>query len=215
MALLLRERRLERGDRALALRVRLLVLERCLDVRAAPARRVLRDLGDRHVLVALRRVRGARRRFGLRRGGLRLLRRSLRRGFGLRLLRCGLRRSLARAGPDRLDLDLRQARAEAGVLAIAGAALVLADADLVAERVADDARRHRRRRREIGLAFAADEQDARIERLALVGLQAVDEQPLALPDAVLLAADGDDRVAHVVENARPRPNAGAARAAAV
>ena len=38
-----------------------------------------------------------------------------------------------------------------------------------------------------------------VERLPLVELQAVDEQPLALPDAVLLAADGDDRVAHLVE----------------
>ena len=47
-----------------------------------------------------------------------------------------------------------------------------------------------------GAAVAADKKHARIERLPLVRLQVVDEQPLALLDAVLLAADGDDRVAH-------------------
>src|SRR5262245_27439675 len=68
---------------------------------------------------------GLRLRLRLRRG--RLLRRSLRlvlRGGGCLLLR---RRSLLRA--DRLDLDLRQLAAMAGVLAVAGAPAVLADAD--------------------------------------------------------------------------------------
>ena len=83
---------------------------------------------------------------------------------------------------------------------VAGATAVLADADLLAELVPDDARGHRRRRREIGRAVAADEQDARLDRRALVDAQAVDEQPLALLDAVLLAAETDDRVrAHGVE----------------
>ena len=85
---------------------------------------------------------------------------------------------------------------------VPGALLVLADPDLLAELVPDDARGHRRRRREIGRAVAADEQDARLEGLALVDLEAVDEQPLALVDAVLLTAETDDRVtAHGVENA--------------
>src|SRR3954451_4654233 len=121
------------------------------------------------------------------------LRRRLRLGLRLRLCR---RRGLARAGADRLDLDLRQARAEAGVLAVAGALLVLADPDLLAELVADDARRDGDRRREVGLAVAADEQHLRAERLALVGLEPVHQQPLALLDAVLLATESDDRVAH-------------------
>src|SRR5581483_4375186 len=119
------------------------------------------------------------------------------------------------AGADRLDLDLRQARAEAGVAPVAGAPFVLSAADLVAERVADHARRHRRRRRDVRLAVAPDEQDARVERLPLVGLQAVDEQPLALLDAVLLPADGDDRVAHSVENAEPARIGRAPRTGAV
>src|SRR5262249_22896544 len=97
---------------------------------------------------------------------------------------------------DGLDLDLRQARAKAVVPAIARAAAVLADPHLLAELVADDARRDGRRRRELGLAVAAGEKHLRVEGLALLGLQAVDEQPLALLDAVLLAPDGDDRVAH-------------------
>src|SRR5581483_3018998 len=173
--LLRRECGLERGDRALAVRVRLLVLERGLDVRPAPRRDVLLDLGDRHVLVALRRMRGARgrgrRRFRLRRGrrGLRL-RLLLLRG----LLRCGLLRT------DGLDLDPRQPAAMPVVTAVAGPLLVLPDADLLAQLVADDARGDRGRRREVGVAVAADEQDVRIERLPLVELQAVDEEPLAL-----------------------------------
>jgi hypothetical protein len=42
----------------------------------------------------------------------------------------------------------------------------------------------------------AAEQDVRLERLALVGLDAVHDEGLALADAVLLAAQTDDRVVH-------------------
>src|SRR6185437_3105246 len=111
------------------------------------------------------------------------------------------------ARADRLDLDLGEARAETRVLAVTGALLVLADPDLLAELVAHDARRDCDRGREVGLAVAADEQHLRSERLALVGLEPVHQQPLALMDAVLLATESDDRVAHSVENAgaeRPR-----------
>ena len=87
------------------------------------------------------------------------------------------------------------------MLAIAGALLVLADPELLAERVTDDARGHRRGRREVGVAVAAHEEHARLEGRTFVGLEPVHQQPLALADAVLLAADGDDRVAHIVENA--------------
>ena len=87
---------------------------------------------------------------------------------------------------------------------------VLADPDLLAEDVADNARRHLRPRRERPGAVAADEQHARLEGLALVRADAVDEQPLALADDVLLPAHGDDRVAvglrgHSVENAGVGP----------
>ena len=44
-------------------------------------------------------------------------------------------------------------------------------------------------------AVATEEQDARLEGLALVDLEAVDEQVLALADAVLLTAETDDCVA--------------------
>src|SRR5262249_45730891 len=138
------------------------------------------------------------------RRSLRLGRRGLRRRSlwlrlrgRLRLL--GLPRGL---GADRLDLDLGEAAPEAGMAPVPGSAAVLADPDLVAEPMADDERGDRRRRGEVGAAVAPDEQDLRREGLALVGLEAVDEQPLALADAVLLAADGDDRVAHVQEETR-------------
>jgi hypothetical protein len=42
---------------------------------------------------------------------------------------------------------------------------------------------------EVRLPVASDEQEVRVERLALVGLDPVHEQLLALVDAVLLAAD--------------------------
>src|SRR5207237_288954 len=82
----------------------------------------------------------------------------------------------------------RQPAAEAGVPLVARALPVLADLHLLAEHVVDDARRHRRRGREVGLAVAADKQDARLEGLPGLRLDAVHEEPLALLDAVLLAA---------------------------
>ena len=64
------------------------------------------------------------------------------------------------------------------------------------ELVADDRGRHLRVfGDELGRAVAADEQDVGVEGLALVPAEAVDEEPLALVDAVLLAAECDDRVA--------------------
>src|SRR5205823_3592940 len=66
-----------------------------------------------------------------------------------------------------------------------------------------------RGRREIRRAVAADQQDARLNSRTLVGAEAVDEQPLALSDAVLLAAQTDDRVgAHGVETRALRPRQG-------
>src|SRR4029079_13866941 len=110
---------------------------------------------------------------------------------------------------DRLDLDPGQLAAVAGVLLVAGPAAVLADPDLLAELVPDDAGCHRRGRREIRRAVAADEQDTRLESRALVRAQAVDEQPLSFGDAVLLAAETDDRVgAHGVETRAGRPRVG-------
>src|SRR5258708_1356343 len=194
MLLLRGERGLQHCDRALAVRVRALVLERGLEIRAPPAGRRLGDLRDRQLVVVLRGMRRARgRRCGrlyLRGGGLRG-RLRLRRRLGL--LRWG---SLLRGAADRLDLDLRQAAAVAVVLPVARALLVLADPDLLAELMAEHAGRHGRRRREVGRPVAADQEDARREGLALTRRELVDEQPLALSDAVLLTADGDDRVAH-------------------
>src|SRR4051794_28353756 len=177
-----------------------LVLERGLDVRAAPVGDALGDLRDGHVLVALRRMRLARRRLGGRGGGRRL-------GSGLRgggrLVGGGLRSSAAGALADRVDLDLRQAGAETGVLLVAGAALVLADPDLVALDVADDGRGDR----DAGAVAVGDEQQVGREALALVRLQAIDQQLLALLDAVLLATDFDDCVGHSAENAGTGPRA--------
>ena len=90
---------------------------------------------------------------------------------------------------------------------------VLADANLGAAALAEHARRHGHiAGRELRLTVAADEEHGGRERLAVLGVDAVDEQALALVDAVLLAADGDDRVAHGrgkldVENAGRRPRA--------
>jgi hypothetical protein len=76
------------------------------------------------------------------------------------------------------------------VPAVARAAPVLADPHLLAQLVPEDANRHGAvLRREIGIAVAAEHQDARLERLALVESETLHEQPLALPDAVLLPSD--------------------------
>src|SRR3954453_3358432 len=159
--------RLERGQRAFALAVCVLVLERRLDLLGRPVAGLLGDVLDCHVRVTARQLRG-----------------SLRR---LLLLRRGRAGALRRA--DRLDLDLRQLRAEAGVLAVAGLRPVLADPDLFAQRGADHLRGHLGAARgELELPVAAEHQHLRMEGLALLRRQAVHEQALALANAVLLAA---------------------------
>src|SRR5204863_27596 len=95
-------------------------------------------LRDGQALVPLRRRRGLRGRLDLRRPGL---------GLG--------RSGLLPGRADRLDLDLGEAAAVPVVAPVAGASAVLADADLVAEHVANDARRHRRRRRRRRAALPA------------------------------------------------------------
>src|SRR5262249_21644850 len=77
--------------------------------------------------------------------------------------------------------------------------LVLADADLRPLRRAEDASGHLDvPGRDDGLSLAADEQDRGCEGRPVVLVQAVDEQPLALTDAVLLPGNLDDRVGHGV-----------------
>jgi hypothetical protein len=88
------------------------VLERCFELFVAPAPGLLADLGDGQVAVTLGELPG-----------------SL-----LRLLACRLLRRRPLRAADRLDLDLRQLRAEAGVAAIARLRAVLPDPDLLAER---------------------------------------------------------------------------------
>src|SRR5215204_5610723 len=134
---------------------------------------LLRLLGGGRLCLRLRRRRLLRSRLRLvLRGSFRLLRRSA-------LLRS-----------DRLDLDLRQLAPVARMAAVAGATAVLPDHDLVAEHVADDAHGHRAvLRREIGVAVAAEHEDARLEGLALGHAEALDQQLLALLDAVLLPSD--------------------------
>src|SRR5690242_21658800 len=184
--------RFERGQRALAVAVRGFVLERRVDLLGRPVRRLLLDLRDRQVGVAVRQLRG--RRLGLLLFGLRL---------GGRLL---LRGSAALRGTaDRLDLDLRELRAEAGLAPVARLGLVLADHDLIPQRGADDARRHLRLRRELELPVAAEHQHLRMEGLAFLRGDAVDEQALSFLDAVLLAAECDDCVGHGTETRACRP----------
>ena len=69
---------------------------------------------------------------------------------------------------------------------VAGALAVLADPDLRAALVADDLRGH--------VDAVASEQHIRNERAAFVGVQAVDDERLAVANAVLLVADSDDCV---------------------
>src|SRR5262249_4577137 len=157
---------LERVQRALPRRVLLLVGERGLQLRPAPALRVRADRRDGHRLVAFRQA--------CRRGldGLdlgRVLGLLRRRGL---LLRCG---GLAGAEP---DLDARGRGAEAGVALVAGAPLVLADADLRPALVRDHGRGD--------LDAVVAEQHLGRERAALVGVDAVDDERLAVADAVLL-----------------------------
>ena len=147
--------------------MRALVLERGLDLLCVPAAGLLVDVGDRHLGVAARQLRGR---------------------FGSRLFLLGGSR-LLRAAADRLDLDLRELGAETGVAAVARFRLVLADPDLLAERRADHARGHLRLRRELEGTVAAEHQHLRMEGLAFLSRQAVDEKALAFLDAVLLSAE--------------------------
>ena len=88
---------------------------------------------------------------------------------------------------------------------VAGLGTVLADPDLVPEDMPDDASRDGHAlRREIGLAVSPDEEHAGMERLSLGRPDPVHENPLALLDAVLLAADGHDCVAHEGHDRRMR-----------
>src|SRR6266542_6823161 len=167
---------LERSDCALALRVLLLVGERGLEHRAVPALRTLGDVGDGHLRIPLRQTLG---------GGLRLRRLGgrLRRGAGPRLL------------ADRGDLDAGQGSPEACVPLVAALGAVLADPNFRAAHVAEYLRRHvLRRGRKLAVAAAAEEQDVGVEGLALLPVQALDEEALALADDVLLPSEADDRV---------------------
>jgi hypothetical protein len=77
--------------------------------------------------------------------------------------------------------------------------------------VSDDLRAHRCLRRELAVAVAADEEDVRLERLALLAVEPVHEYRLALVDDVLLPAESDDRVVHLSHdgrNAGTRPRGG-------
>jgi hypothetical protein len=105
-----------------------------------------------------------------------------------RRLLLGRRLLLPFRGSDRLDLDLRELGAEAGVALVAALRLVLADPNLLPQRRSDDPRGHLRAlRRQLEGAVAAEHQHIRVKGLALLHRQAVDEQALAFADAVLLA----------------------------
>src|SRR5262249_26317200 len=169
LLLLRRDRRLQCCDRALSVRVRVLELECGLELLELPALRLLVDVRHREIGVAARRLRP------LRLGG-----------YGLLLRRRG--RAL-RGGADRLDLDLRERGAEASLAPVAGLRAALADPHLVATDMADDLRRHLDARREIPVAVATGEEHIGMERLPFVGAEAVDQQPLAPGDAVLLATE--------------------------
>jgi hypothetical protein len=134
--------------------VRALVLQRRLDLLLRPAAGLLGDVRDRHAGVPVRKLVGS----------------VLRRRLGGRLL---LRRGPGAA--DRLDLDLRELGAEAGMALVALLGAVLADADLLAERGADDPRGHLALRRELELAVAAEHQHLGMEGLALFHGQPVHE----------------------------------------
>ena len=99
------------------------------------------------------------------------------------------RRALRRGRADRLDLDLRERRTEAGLAPVSRLGPPLADPDLLAADVPDDLDGHGHTRREIALAVTAGEEHVGLEGLALVGREAVDEQALTLANAVLLAAE--------------------------
>src|SRR5439155_17506887 len=99
-----------------------------------------------------------------------------------------------RGAADAGDLDPRQRRAETGVLLLAGLRAVLADPHLRAALVGDDLRRDGGLRLELAALLPAEEEDVRMEGLALLLPEVVHEQLLALTDDVLLTTEADDRV---------------------
>jgi hypothetical protein len=115
-------------------------------------------------------------------------------------VRFGFSAAAASAGAaSALGLRAREARAEAVAPAVAGPLLVLADDELRAEHVLGHPGGDLRAGElvaEARLTVPADQQHLGLEGLAFLHRQPIDEQPLALADAVLLPADLDDRVAH-------------------
>src|SRR5205823_9306834 len=107
-----------------------------------------------------------------------------------------LRRRGALRGAER-ELHARGRRAVAVVTLVARTPAILADPDLRAALVGDDGRRHR----------AVAEEHVGLEALAGLRPQTIDDERLAVADAVLLVAESDDRVigCHSVENAGVRP----------
>src|SRR5512133_93514 len=99
-----------------------------------------------------------------------------------RLARGRLLRVRRRLRADRRDLDLRQRAAVARMTPVARAPAVLADADLLALHVAQHLGRDLDLRLEVGLSVAASEQNVGVKGLALVGLDPVHKQLLALMD---------------------------------
>src|SRR5205823_2294513 len=97
------------------------------------------------------------------------------------------------------DLHARGRGAVAVVTLVARPPPVLADPDLRPALVRDHRRRH----------HALAEEDVGLEALAGLGAQAVDDECLAVADAVLLVAEPDDcvTVCHSVENAGVGPRA--------
>ena len=87
-----------------------------------------------------------------------------------------------------MDLDLRETGSESGLAPIARLRPALADSDLVPQNVPDDPGRHLGRWRQGGLSVASQKENIRLEGLAFFGPEPVDNQPLPLANAILLAA---------------------------
>src|SRR5262249_41380812 len=109
-----------------------------------------------------------------------------------RLRLAGLRGRAPRGARSERDLETRRRGAEAVMALVAGAAAVLAHHDLRAALVAEHPRGHLR----------VAEQHDRLEALAFLGGDAIDDERLAVADAVLLVAELDDRVVHGLEGVR-------------
>src|SRR4051794_7616543 len=98
------------------------------------------------------------------------------------------------------DLDPRQLLAVARALLVAALGLVLEDAQLLALLLAEDLGLDLDLGEPLGVedgVVGAKEDRLEVERGALLGVELLDEQVLALFDAVLLSAGLDDRVCHV------------------